>query len=217
MRKIAPVAFLTAGFLLFGGLLSSPAFADDEDDREESTSFTSPKPRESHPPKIEDSEDSQDEVEDESHEADEKAKHKELREKYGTSGKFLLPPLVIRPKHSMPKPTLSPEAGVVSSGAVGSGESAGGLVSETGSFGSASLGNFIAVNPSSALTGYSKDSTGTAVNPEQNVPIDITTVNFNQKTPIAVFIEAAKVGLGAMTVGVLALGLTVGYRAIRRK
>lgn len=215
MRKIAPVAFLTAGFLVFGGLLSAPAFADDEDDREESTSLTSPKPRESHPPKIEDGEEVHDE--DGDHEVDEKAKHKELREKYGTSGKFLLPPLVIRPKHSVPKPSPTTDTGVVSSGAVGSGESAGGSVSETGSFGSASLGNFIAVNPSSALTGYSKDSTGTAVNPEQNVPIDITAVNFNQKTPIAVFIEAAKVGLGAMTLGVLALGLTVGYRAIRRK
>ena len=44
MRKIAPVAFLTAGFLVFGGLWATPASAEDEEDSKDKTSLVSPKP-----------------------------------------------------------------------------------------------------------------------------------------------------------------------------
>jgi hypothetical protein len=211
MRKIAPVAFLTAGFLVFGGLLATPAFADDEEYSEEKTSMVSPKPK---PIKIEDREDRDDDEE-----IDEDAKHQELREKYGDSGKLMLPPLVIRPKHQAPKPTpsISSSPGTVSTGSVGTGESAEADEAPSGSVGSASLGGFIAVNPSSTGPEFANDLTGKSVNPEQNAPIEISTVNFEQKTPVAVFIDAAKVGLGVMLVGVLALGLVAGYRAIRHK
>ena len=43
MRKSAPVAFLLAGFLVLGGLLTStPAFAEDEDEDETSEVVESP-------------------------------------------------------------------------------------------------------------------------------------------------------------------------------
>jgi hypothetical protein len=211
MRKIAPVAFLTAGFLVFGGLLATPAFADDEEDSEDKTSLVSPKPK---PVKIEDREDHDDDEE-----VDEDAKHQELREKYGESGKLMLPPLVIRPKHAVPKPTpsIASSPGAVSTGSVGAGESAEDEAKESNSVGNASLGGFIAVNPSKGGAEFANDVTGKSVNPVQNAPIEISTVNSEQKTPVAVFIDAAKVGLGVMLVGVLALGLVAGYRAIRHK
>jgi hypothetical protein len=211
MRKIAPVAFLTAGFLVFGGLLATPALAEDAEDSEDKTSLVSPNPK---PTKIEDREDRDDDEE-----VDEDAKHQELREKYGESGKLMLPPLVIRPKHLGPKPTpsIASSPGAVSTGSVGAGESAEVDQAPAGSVGSASLGGFIAVNPSSTGPEFSNDLTGKSVNPVQNAPIEISTVNFEQKTPVAVFIDAAKVGLGVMLVGVLALGLVAGYRAIRHK
>ncbi|MEY4639372.1 MAG: hypothetical protein RLY13_370 [Actinomycetota bacterium] len=209
MRKIAPAAFLTAGFLVFGGLLATPAFADDEEDSEEKTTLVSPKPI-----KIEDREDHDEDEE----EVDENAKHQELREKYGDNGKLMLPPLVIRPKHRGPKPTpaITSSPGTVSTGSVGAGEIAEDEA-ESGSFEGASLGGFIAVNPSKSGTELANDQTGKSVNPVQNAPIEISTVNYEQKTPVAVFIDAAKVGLGVMLVGVLALGLVAGYRAIRHK
>lgn len=208
MRKIAPVAFLTAGFLVFGGLWATPASADDEEDSKDKTSLVSPKPI-----NVKDHE-----GDEEGDEDDEKTKHRELREKYGNTGKLMLPPLVIRPKHQgvKPNPTVSSSPGAVSTGSVGAGESADDET-ESNSVGSASLGGFIAVNPSKGGTDVANEVTGKSVDPEQNAPIEISTVNFEQKTPVAVFIDAAKVGLGVMLVGVLALGLVAGYRAIRHK
>lgn len=209
MRKIAPVAFLTAGFLVFGGLWANPASADDEEESKDKTSLVSPIPI-----NVKDHEDN--EVDDED---DEKTKHRELREKYGNTGKLMLPPLVIRPKHQgvKPNPSVSSSPGAVSTGSVGAGESAEDDKTESNSVGSASLGGFIAVNPSKGGTDVANEVTGKSVNPEQNAPIEISTVNYEQKTPVAVFIDAAKVGLGVMLVGVLALGLVAGYRAIRHK
>ena len=213
MRKIAPVAFLTAGFLVFGGLWANPAFADDDEDSEDKTSLVSPKPI-----KIENNDDEGDEDKGDD-EDDEKAKHRELREKYGNTGRLMLPPLVIRPKHQgvKPNPAASSSPGAVSTGSVGTGESVEDEQKEADAVGSASLGGFIAVNPSTGGTDIANEVTGKSVNIEQNAPIEISTVNYEQKTPVAVFIDAAKVGLGVMLVGVVALGLVAGYRAIRHK
>ena len=213
MRKSAPVAFLLAGFLVFAGLFTaSPAFADDEED-EDSTSevvevdtpLTVHPPKPSHAPKPEG-----------------EKKRKELEEKYGKKDRLALPPLVIRPirdtddleaeadeddeddstvagstVHQTPAPDSTAAAGV------------------SGSVGIASAG-FIAINPVSASNAGNAAS-GRAVNPEQSNPIDISQVKFSRKTPAEVFIQASQVGLYAMAVGAVALGLVAASRAIRRK
>ncbi len=213
MRKSAPVAFLLAGFLVLAGLFTaSPAFADDEED-EDSTSevvevdtpLTVHPPKPSHAPKPEG-----------------EKKRKELEEKYGKKDRLALPPLVIRPirdtddleaeadeddeddstvagstVHQTPAPDSTAAAGV------------------SGSVGIASAG-FIAINPVSASNAGNAAS-GRAVNPEQSNPIDISQVKFSRKTPAEVFIQASQVGLYAMAVGAVALGLVAASRAIRRK
>lgn len=209
MRKIAPVAFLTAGFLVFGGLLATPASADDEDII---ASTTSSLPRQGDDDSSEfesdddDSEDASDEDDDadedesDAEEAEEAAKHKELRDKYGDDGKMMLPPLVIKPKTQWESTTnldlLSQNVHQIKQ---------------------ASLGGFIAVNPRQSSSKHTDVISGKNFNPEQNAPIQISTVNYQQKPTVDTFIEAAKVGLGVMLIGVLALGLVAGYRAIRHK
>ena len=80
MRKSAPVAFLLAGFLVFGGLImSTPAYAEDEDDEGTSEVMQSPAPEKPRHKKGEE-------------------KRKELEEKYGKQGRLSVPPLIIRPK-----------------------------------------------------------------------------------------------------------------------
>ena len=75
---------------------------------------------------------------------------------------------------------------------------------------------FVAVNP--ALQGAGVGGVnGTAVYPEQNVPIDISNVKLTRKTPADVFIQASQVGLFVMAAGALALSAVAASRAIRRK
>lgn len=207
MRKIAPVAFLTAGFLVFGVLLATPASADDEDII---VSITSSFPRQGDDDSSEfesdqdDSEDDSDEATDEdesdAEEAEEEAKHKELRDKYGDDGKMMLPPLVIKPKVKSGSATdldlLNPNVYQVKQ---------------------ASLGGFIAINPREGSAQITDIDSGKNFNPEQNNPIEINTVNYQQKPTVDMFIEAAKVGLGVMLISVLALSLVASYRAIRHK
>lgn len=215
MRKSAPVAFLLAGFLVFGGLFTaSPAFAED-DENDDSTSevveVDSPPtvhpPKPSHAPKPEG-----------------EKKRKELEEKYGKKDRLALPPLVIRPIRDTDD--LEAEAdeddedeedsSVAGSSVRQTPAPQNPMVSEvSGSVGIASAG-FIAINPVSASNAGNAAS-GRAVNPEQSNPIDISQVKFSRKTPAEVFIQASQVGLYAMAVGAVALGLVAASRAIRRK
>lgn len=217
MRKSAPVAFLLAGFLVFGGLFTaSPAFAED-DENEDSTSevievdspptvhLPKPAPGLNQAPKPES-----------------EKKRKELKEKYGKKDRLALPPLVIRPirdtddleaEEDQDDEEDSTIAGstVRQTPAPDSANNAG----VSGSVGIASAG-FIAINPVSASNAGNAAS-GRAVNPEQSNPIDISQIKFSRKTPAEVFIQASQVGLYAMAVGAVALGLVAASRAIRRK
>lgn len=217
MRKSAPVAFLLAGFLVLGGLFTaSPAFAED-DENEDSTSEVvevgspptihppKPTPGASHAPRP----------------VGEK-KRKELEEKYGKKDRLALPPLVIRPIRDTDDLEAEADENDEDDSTV-----AGSTVRQTpapdstadsgasGSVGIASAG-FIAINPVSASNAGNAAS-GRAVNPEQSNPIDISQVKFSRKTPAEVFIQASQVGLYAMAVGAVALGLVAASRAIRRK
>jgi hypothetical protein len=217
MRKSAPVAFLLAGFLVLGGLLTSaPAYAeDDEDEAETSEVVISPQGPASQKPQHK--------------EGDEK--RKELEEKYGKRGKLAVPPLVIRPQRDSDDVAgdeddeaeedeqegstgfQAPDAPVNGAGAKVSGGQSSGEVAGTLSKASTS---FIAINPMTAAEGTS-GGTGRAVNPQQNIPIDISQVRFNRKSPAEVFIQASQVGLYAMAAGAIILGLFTASRAIRRK
>lgn len=207
MRKLAPVAFMTAGFLLLGGLvLSAPAHADDEDDSRDSSKIV-PAPKQPGPkptgPMGE-------------------QKRKELEDKYGKQGHLSLPPLVIRPKResdelseSSETDELEAEEGEAFTGAGATGGSSSTKGASTGGAGVAAQ-SFISTNPATNSTQI-LGSSGTAVNPERNIPIDISSVKFSRKTPADTFIQAAQVGLYAMAAGAFALSLVAVSRAIRRK
>jgi hypothetical protein len=205
---------LLAGFLVFGGLImSTPAYAEDEDDEGTSEVMQSPAPEKPRHKKGEE-------------------KRKELEEKYGKQGRLSVPPLVIRPKRDNDdleveesaddededeedenSPIVAPDASVTGAGAGVEGIQPAG--DATGSLGIAST-NFIAINPMTAADGIA-GGTGRAVNPQQNTPIDISRVRFTKKTPAEVFIQASQVGLYAMAAGAIVLGLIAASRAIRRK
>ena len=207
MRKLAPVAFMTAGFLLLGGLvLSAPAHADDEDDSKGSSKVV-PAPKQPGPkptgPMGE-------------------QKRKELEDKYGKQGHLSLPPLVIRPKResdelseSSETDELEAEEGEAFTGAGATGGSSSSKGASTGGAGVAAQ-SFISTNPATNSTQI-LGSSGTAVNPERNIPIDISSVKFSRKSPADTFIQAAQVGLVAMGVGAVALTVVAATRSIRRK
>ena len=218
MRKSAPVAFLLAGFLVLGGLLTStPAFAEDEDEDETSEVVESPQAPLPLKPRHKEGEE----------------KRKELEEKYGKQGKLSVPPLVIRPQRDTDDldgeedeeeeeeegeqegstTFQAPDAPVNGAGAKVTGGQSSGEVAGTLSKASTS---FIAINPMTAAEGTA-GGTGRAVNPQQNIPIDISQVRFNRKSPAEVFIQASQVGLYAMAAGAIILGLITASRAIRRK
>lgn len=225
MRKSAPVAFLAAGFLIFTGLISAaPAYADDEED--DSTSEVVEvgdngkiETHLPHPPKP---------VEE---------KRKELEEKYGKQGRLSVPPLVIRPMRDTDDvakdaadsndtdDTAVGTAGGTSLGTDGKVNGAGAkvvggqpLTGISGPLGAASA-RFIAINPVSAGTEGAPGVAGTGrqVDPERNVAIDISNVNFTRKTPADAFIQSAAVGLYAMAAGAVVLAIFAATRAIRRK
>ena len=235
MRKLAPAAFLISGVLVFGGLfIAPPAYADDEDESSTSEVVESPKP---HEPKLHKQE-KQEKPEKQPH-----IKRDELMQKYGKDGRLSLPPLVIRPKRdtdevsgssvfeedhddgdeSSEAPSTSSSkiknTGKASAGSATPGTNISNSTGEsTGSgagVGAASAG-FIAINPA-AKNSVTTSKPGTLVNPQQNAPIDISNVQFTQKTPADMFIQAAQVGLYAMGVGAIALSLIAASRAIRRK
>jgi hypothetical protein len=208
---------LLAGFLVLGGLLTStPAYAEDDEDEAE-TSEVVESPQGPQPLKLRHKE------------GDEK--RKELEEKYGKRGKLAVPPLVIRPQRDTDDLDgdeddeaeedeqegstgfQAPDAPVNGAGAKVSGGQPSGEVSGTLSKASTS---FIAINPMTAAEGNA-GGTGRAVNPQQNIPIDISQVRFNRKSPAEVFIQASQVGLYAMAAGAIILGLFTASRAIRRK
>ena len=228
MRKIAPAAFLISGILVFGGLfIASPAHADDEDGKSES-SEVSPTPVQTQNPKV--------------HSPKrpiaprvikQHIKRRELEQKYGKEGHLSLPPLVIRPKRDTDDVAegsalrfgddddegmnVTPNSGAASAGtgAASAGTSGDSSSGSTQTAGKASAG-FIAVNPAANGSGVTVKS-GTMVNPQQNTAIDLSNVKITKKTPADVFIQAAQVGLYAMAAGALVLSVIAASRAIRRK
>lgn len=237
MRKLAPAAFLISGILVFGGLFTAtPAQADDEDETSTTEVIGTPQPK---APRPERTDTPRPKPSKEPH-----IKRNELEQKYGKAGKLSLPPLVIRPKRdtdevtessafesddedddydssetATPSATKSDKTGKASAGSATAGTNDSGSTSESSGadtgVGAASAG-FIAINPA-AKNSVVTSKAGTLVNPEQNVPIDISNVQFTRKTPADVFIQAAQVGLYAMAVGAVALSLIAASRAIRRK
>ena len=232
MRKLAPAAFLISGIIVFGGLfIAAPAQADDEEDSTTSEVLSTPKPHVPHPEKS-----GLPKPTKEPH-----AKRDELEQKYGKEGRLSLPPLVIRPKRDTDEVTESSafeveddddssetpassttkidKTGKASAGSATAGTNGTGSTSQSSGLdsgvGAASAG-FIAINPA-AKNSLVTSKAGTLVNPKQNVPIDISNVQFTRKTPADMFIQAAQVGLYAMGVGAIALALIAASRAIRRK
>lgn len=232
MRKLAPAAFLISGMLVFGGLfIATPAYADDDDESSTTEVVETPK---QHGPKFE----KPAKPEKQPH-----VKRDELVQKYGKDGKLSLPPLVIRPKRdtdevsgssvfeveedddddSSEAPSTSTtkvdKTGKASAGSATAGTNGAGSTSQSSGLdagvGTASAG-FIAINPA-AKNSLVTSKAGTLVNPKQNVPINISNVQFTRKTPADLFIQAAQVGLYAMGAGAVALSLIAASRAIRRK
>jgi len=237
MRKLAPAAFLISGILVFGGLfIATPAQAADEVDTLTTEEVRTPKlqgPRPEHTdaPRTKPSK--------EPH-----VKRNELEQKYGKEGRLSLPPLVIRPKRDTDEVTESSafeveddddssenpvtdstmgqkigKTGKASAGSATAGTNGTGSTSQSSGLdtgvGAASAG-FIAINPA-AKNSLVTSKAGTLVNPKQNVPIEISNVQFTRKTPADLFLQAAQVGLYAMGVGAVALSLIAASRAIRRK
>jgi hypothetical protein len=56
-----------------------------------------------------------------------------------------------------------------------------------------------------------------AVDPNANAPIQMDSVHPNAETPADVFMNSAKIGVGAMAVGAIALGATAAVRGARSK
>lgn len=236
MRKLAPAAFLISGILVFGGLfIATPAQADDDEETSTTEVVGTPKPHAPHP---EHTDGPRPKPSKEPH-----IKRDELEQKYGKEGRLSLPPLVIRPKRDTDEVTESSafeveddddddssetsttsttkidKTGKASAGSATPGTSGSSSTSQSSGLdtgvGAASAG-FIAINPA-AKNSLVTSKAGTLVNPQQNVPIDISNVQFTRKTPADMFIQAAQVGLYAMGVGAIALSLIAASRAIRRK
>lgn len=235
MRKLAPAAFLISGILVFGGLfIATPAQADDDEETSTTEVVGTPKPQVPHQEHIDGP---RPKPSKQPH-----IKRNELEQKYGKEGRLSLPPLVIRPKRdtdevsessvfevededddSAETPATSTtkidNTGKASAGSATAGTNGSGSASESSGLdsgvGAASAG-FIAINPA-AKNSVVTSKPGTLVNPKQNVPIDISKVQFTRKTPADVFIQAAQVGLFAMGAGAVALSLIAVSRAIRRK
>ena len=234
MRKLAPAAFLISGILVFGGLfIATPAQADDDEETSTTEVVSTPKPQS---PRPEHTDKPRPKPSKEPH-----IKRDELEQKYGKEGRLSLPPLVIRPKRDTDEVTESSafevededdssetpassttkidKTGKASAGSATAGTNGTGSTSQStgldSGVGAASAG-FIAINPA-AKNSLVTSKAGTLVNPKQNVPIDISNVQFTRKTPADMFIQAAQVGLYAMGVGAIALALIAASRAIRRK
>lgn len=234
MRKLAPAAFLISGILVFGGLfIATPAQADDDEETSTTEVVSTPKPQ---APRPEHTDKPRPKPSKEPH-----IKRDELEQKYGKEGRLSLPPLVIRPKRDTDEVTESSafeveddddssetpassttkidKTGKASAGSATAGTNGTGSTSQSSGLdsgvGAASAG-FIAINPA-AKNSLVTSKAGTLVNPKQNVPIDISNVQFTRKTPADMFIQAAQVGLYAMGVGAIALALIAASRAIRRK
>jgi hypothetical protein len=83
MRQLKPAAFLASGILIFSGLfmsafvISTPAFAEDEDETSSTTHEV-------------------EHEEDQEHSHQDK-KHQEIEQKFGKQGRLAFPPIVIRP------------------------------------------------------------------------------------------------------------------------
>ncbi|WP_296632455.1 hypothetical protein [Rhodoluna sp.] len=217
MRKPAPVALgVLLATLLAGLFLPSAAFADDDEDDSPSSSSSSSSKSQSEKQETED-------------------KHKEIDGIYMNPGRISVPPIVIRrvrPNEVVASPRPKVLSGT-SSTTLHPKISSSSLKNVTGTSSKTnspevsvqkSTQNFVAVAPQatdSSLNDTASNldgtTTGVSINPVGGAAIDISTFNSDAKTPAETFIEAAYVGLGAMAIGALALGITAGTRAIRRK
>ena len=247
MRKLAPAAFLVSGIIVFGGLfIAAPAHAEDDEQATSTDVLISPKPQDSHPPRLDKNGTSKLRPSKEPH-----LKRDELEQKYGKEGRLSVPPLVIRPKrdtdevsedtqadidlnqpvkNSNKSPNKSPnklnsgstatidKTGAASAGSAPAPVRSGNSSDSSGSGSSAGKASagFIAINPA-AKNSVVAPKAGTMVDPKLNAPIDISKAQLTKKTPADVFLQAAQVGLYAMGVGAIALALIAATRSIRRK
>lgn len=163
--------------------------------------------------------DDEDKNEDEN-EALEHRMHQELESRYGKHGSFQIPPLVLRPG---PNAEQEPTAlGAVSSepvllnATIITPSSINGVVAEG-----------ITVQIGSAASGTQATGQGGAVGAQgigpnamaQTVvaakPVDFALVQLNQQTPAQQFFNVATIALAALAAAAVAIGATVGVRALR--
>lgn len=169
---------------------------------------------------IEDHEDGDEDHDGDDDHAVENRMHEELESRYGKHGSFQIPPLVLRPGPAaghgpsaigttgvepiLLNPTIiSPSAvdGVVIAGVTVDLETAPGGVVASGSTG--------------ALGAQGIGGTGLAQTTVAATPIDFARVQINQQTPAQQFFNVATVGLATLAAAAVALGGTVGVRALR--
>ncbi|MEN9287755.1 MAG: hypothetical protein RLZ88_425 [Actinomycetota bacterium] len=164
-----------------------------------------------------------DDSEDRDHDHDdalEDRMHEALESRYGKHGSFQIPPLVLRPgPHAgegssalgtsgvepiLLNPTvIMPSAidGIVVDGVIGVGSTIPG--------GTNSTGNGSGSNPQGV------NYAGIAQTTVAATPIDFARVQLNQQTPAQQFFNVATIGLAALAAAAVALGGTVGVRALR--
>ncbi|MFM6971808.1 MAG: hypothetical protein ACKOWH_04385 [Rhodoluna sp.] len=222
IRKSAYAAFIAAlALILMGSFGTSASFADDKNDETGVVKITSDSSGESDEGDEAEEADSEDESDEspEHQDSEIEKKHKELDDMYGKQPSLTVPPLVIRPyRDSDDKNGIDDgDDGIGTNSVNGSGGALGSNSVLPGGLSSAGL-NFIAISPRDYRYAFGGGiSPGTPVNPEENSPITIQQISFDQSTPAEVFLQASQVGLYVMGAGAVALGVLAGASIIRRK
>lgn len=133
----------------------------------------------------------------------------------------LIPPVFVIPgqgkvKHQRPSgkpstpPTATPDPTTPDSGN-GTGASLGGVQFPSGPTGDVSASDFVVVNANDPKSQGNVNE----INPKLSAPVQIRAVQPNRLTPEQEFMNAAYLGMGALAVSALGLGITAGVRSIR--
>ena len=181
-KKLVVTAVLALAFFSQSSLA---AFAEDDGNDDDSTSFVAPSARPTAPAPFE-------------------RKHHGDRPGHDGPGQFqvAVPPMVITPDDS-------DDAQQIKTGSAGKAGSNFKVSPPKGGNGvnttlPDTAGNEQVIEPNSA-----------AFDPNANKPIEMQNIHPTSKTPADVFIESAQIGVGAMAAGAAVLGVTAAVRGVR--
>ena len=172
-------------------------------------------------PDAQDNDDDSDDYEhDDEDEALEHRMHQELESRYGKHGSFQIPPLVLRPgRNTSQDPTALGAVGsepVLLNPTIITPSSINGVVVEgvTVAIGTAAS-SAEATGQAGVVGAQGMGASSIAQTVVAAKPVDFARVQLNQQTPAQQFFNVATIALATLAAAAVALGATVGVRALR--